>query len=67
MRRQQDLEETTTLEFDRRQKLEADVERLSLEIGELRAENSKLSDSLEGERFGHAKTVEAFGRPLLIF
>ena len=62
LRRQQDLEETADLELVRRQKLEADVERLSLEVEELRAEKLKLSDCLEGERFSRSKTAEALGK-----
>ena len=62
VRRQQDLEESATSEINRRQELEDHVERLSLEVEELRAEKLKLSDCLEGERFTHSKTVEALGK-----
>ena len=62
VRRQQDLEETIDSEVARRQKLEADVERLLLEVEELHAEKRKVSDCLEGESFSHSKTAEALAK-----
>jgi len=59
VRRQQDLEETVDSEVARREKLEADVERLSVEIDELRAEKLKLNDCLEREKLSHSKATEA--------
>ena len=57
--RQQDLEETVDSEVARREKLEADVERLSGEIDELRAEKLKLNDCLEREKLSHLEAAEA--------